>query len=139
MLFNQDRKQQREFLANAWQKYNNKQLLESLEKELVSIIKIHPEYQKNINNIDSEYLLEQGVVNPFLHINLHLALREQLSIEQPKGIREIYQKILDIHKDTHEAEHLMMDCIAQMIFLSQKNNTPIDKVTYLDCLKKQIK
>ena len=139
MLFNQDRKQQREFLVKAWQKYTNKQLLEPLEKELVSIIKIHPEYQKNIDNVDSEYFPEQGEVNPFLHINLHLALREQLSIKQPTGIREIYQKLLDIHKDSHEAEHLMMDCIAQMIFLSQKNNTPIDKVAYLDCLKKQIK
>jgi hypothetical protein len=68
-----------------------------------------------------------------------LALREQLSIKQPAGIKEIYQKLLDIHKDHHEAEHLMMDCIAQMIFLSQKNNTPIDKEAYLDCLKKQIK
>ena len=136
MLFNQDRKQQREFLAKTWQKYTNKQLLEPLEKELVLIIKIHPEYHKNINNVDSEYFPEQGEVNPFLHINLHLALREQLSIEQPTGIREIYQKLLDMHKDPHEAEHLMMDCIAQMIFLSQKNNTPIDKVAYLDCLNK---
>ena len=39
MLFNQDRKQQREFLVKAWQKYTNQQLLEPLEKELVSIIK----------------------------------------------------------------------------------------------------
>ena len=139
MLFNQDRKQQREFLAKAWQKYTNQQLLEPLEKELVSIIKIHPEYQKRINNIDSEYFPEHGEVNPFLHINLHLSLREQLSIKQPAGIKEIYQKLLDIHKDPHQVEHLMMDCIAQMIFTSQKNNDPIDEDTYLDCLKKQIK
>ncbi len=67
MLFSQDRKQQREFLAKAWQKYTNQQLLEPLEKELVSIIKIHPEYQKRITNIDSEYFPEHGEVNPFLH------------------------------------------------------------------------
>jgi len=68
-----------------------------------------------------------------------LTLREQLSIKQPAGIKEIYQKLLDIHKDPHQVEHLMMDCIAQMIFTSQKNNDPIDEDTYLDCLKKQIK
>jgi hypothetical protein len=68
-----------------------------------------------------------------------LALREQLSIKQPAGIKETYQKLLDIHKDPHQVEHLMMDCIAQMIFISQKNNAPIDKDAYLGCLKKQIK
>ena len=68
-----------------------------------------------------------------------MTLREQLSIKQPAGIKEIYQKLLDIHKDHHQVEHLMMDCIAQMIFTSQKNNDPIDEDTYLDCLKKQIK
>ena len=68
-----------------------------------------------------------------------MTLREQLSIKQPAGIKEIYQKLLDIHKDPHQVEHLMMDCIAQMIFTSQKINAPIDKDTYLDCLKKQIK
>jgi hypothetical protein len=50
------------------------------------------------------YFPEQGEVNPFLHINLHLSLKEQLSINQPLGIQEYYQKILNKVKDPHEAE-----------------------------------
>jgi len=88
-----------------------------------------------IQNIESDYFPEQGEVNPFLHINLHLSLREQLSINQPHGIQEIYKKILGKTRDTHKTEHLMMDCIAEMIFSAQKNNTPMDHQAYVECLK----
>ena len=137
MLYTQDRTQQRQFLANAWQKFLDKQLLDPLEDQLTKVIEIHPEYHKLIQNIESDYFPEQGEVNPFLHINLHLSLREQLSINQPPGINEYYQTILNKVKDPHEAEHRMMDCIAQMIFSSQKNNTPMDHQTYLVCLQAQ--
>lgn len=137
MLYTQDRTQQRQFLANAWQKFLDKQLLDPLEDQLTQVIEIHPEYHKLIQNIESNYFPEQGGVNPFLHINLHLSLREQLSINQPPGINEYYQTILNKVKDPHEAEHRMMDCIAQMIFSSQKNNTPMDHQAYLVCIQMQ--
>ena len=107
-MFSQDRKQQREFLANSWQKYTSNKPLEPLEEQLVSIIKIHPEYQTIIDNIDSEYFHELGEVNPFLHINLHSALRDQLSLNQPKGVKEVHQKLFNHYKDSHEVEHLMI-------------------------------
>jgi len=133
-VFSQDRKKQRKFLADTWQKYTKNKPLGPLEKQLVSIIEIHPEYHDLIGNIDSEYFPEQGEVNPFLHINLHLALREQLSINQPKGIKKVHQKLINQHKDTHAVEHLMMECIAEMIYVSQKNNTAMDHENYLNCI-----
>jgi len=137
MLYTQDRTQQRQFLASAWQKFLDKKILDPLEDQLTQVIEMHPEYHKLINDVESEYFPEQGEVNPFLHINLHLSLREQLSINQPKGINEYYQKILDKVKDPHEVEHKMMDCIAQMIFSSQKNNIPMDHQAYIRCLEVQ--
>ena len=133
-MFYQDRIKQREFLANSWQKYTRNKPLEPLEKQLASIIEIHPEYHDLIGNIESEYLPEQGEINPFLHINLHLALRDQLSLNQPKGIKEVYQKLINQHKDPHAVEHLMMECIAEMIYTSQKNNTAMDQESYLSCI-----
>jgi len=133
-VFSQDRKKQRKFLADTWQKYTKNKPLESLEKQLASIIEIHPEYHDLIGNIDSEYFPEQGKVNPFLHINLHLALRDHLSINQPKGIKEVHQKLINQHKDPHIVEHLMMECIAEMIYISQKNNTALDHENYLNCI-----
>jgi len=135
MLYTQNRDEQRKFLANAWQKFLDKKLLDPLEDQLTKVIEIHPEYHQLIQDIESDYFPEQGEVNPFLHINLHLALREQLSINQPIGIKDYYQKLLNKVKDPHEVEHKMMDCIAQMIFSSQKNNTPMDHQAYIECLK----
>lgn len=135
MLYTQDRTEQRQFLANAWQKFLGKQALDPLEDQLTQVIEMHPEYHTFINNIESDYFPEQGEVNPFLHINLHLSLREQLSINQPMGIQDYYQKIVSKVKDPHEAEHKMMDCIAEMIFSSQKNNTPMNHQAYIRCLE----
>ena len=133
-MFSQDRKKQREFLAKSWQKYNSNKPLDPLEKLLVSITEIHHEYHDLICNIESEYFPEQGEVNPFLHINLHLALRDQLSINMPKGVKQVHQKLIDQYKDPHVVEHLMMECIAEMIYISQKNNTAIDQESYLNCI-----
>lgn len=137
MLYTQDRTQQRQFLANAWQKFLDKQALDPLEEQLIQMIEMHPEYHTLINDIESDYFPEQGEVNPFLHINLHLSLREQLSINQPIGIKDYYQQILHKVKDPHEAEHKIMDCIAEMIFSAQKNNTAMDLQTYIHCLQAQ--
>ena len=133
-MFYQDRKKQREFLANSWQKYTRNKPLEPLEKQLASIIEIHPEYHDLIGNIDSECLPEHDGVNPFLHINLHLALRDQLSSNQPKGVKEVHQKLINHCKDPHEVEHLMMECIEEMIYISQKSNTTMDQESYLNCI-----
>ena len=133
-MFFQDRKSQREFLAKSWQKYTSNIPLEPLEEQLASIIEIHPEYQDLITNIDSEYFPEQGEINPFLHINLHLALKDQLSLNEPNGVREVHQKLIDHFKDQHVVEHLMMECIAEMIYLSQKNDTAMDQESYLNCI-----
>jgi hypothetical protein len=139
LFYSQDRTVQRKFLGTAWQKFIGKKKLEPLEVQLVSVIEMHPEYHQLINNVDSDYFPESGEVNPFLHINLHLSLREQLNINQPHGINDYYQKILYKMKDPHETEHIMMDCIAEMIFSSQKNNSPMDHQAYIRCLEMQSK
>ena len=137
-MFSSDRSAQRKFLAKSWEKYKAKQLLEPLELQLAKIIEKHPEYQEIINNLDTEYFPEQGKINPFLHINLHLSLQDQLSLDQPKGIKEIYNSLVKKINDTHRVEHIMMEQIAEMIFNSQKNNKPMDQEQYLRSLKELI-
>ena len=137
-MFSSDRSAQRKFLAKSWEKYKTNQLLEPLELQLAKIIEKHPEYQEIINNLDTEYFPEQGKINPFLHINLHLSLQDQLSLDQPKGIKKIYNSLVKKIKDTHRVEHIMMEQIAEMIFNSQKNNKPMDQEQYLRSLKELI-
>ena len=103
------------------------------------IIEKHPEYQDIIKNLEDEYFPEQGKTNPFLHINLHLSLQDQLSLDQPRGIQKIYNDLFKKTKDSHQAEHIMMEQIAEMIFISQKYNKPMDLQNYLESLKKLVK
>ena len=137
-MFSSDRSAQRKFLAKSWEKFKANQLLEPLELQLAKIIEKHPEYQEIINNLDTEYFPEQGKINPFLHINLHLSLQDQIGLDQPKGIKEIYNSLVKKIKDTHRVEHIMMEQIAEMIFNSQKNNKPMDQEQYLRSLKELI-
>ena len=134
-----DRFEQRKFLAQAWHKYQSNNKLEHLEHQLAKIIERHPEYQHIIKNLEDEYFPEQGKTNPFLHINLHLSLQDQLSLDQPKGIQKIYSDILKKMKDVHQVEHIMMEQIAEMIFISQKYNKPMDLHNYLESLQKLVK
>jgi hypothetical protein len=138
-VFTTDRLKQRKFLAQAWEKYNSNHVLEPLELQLAKIIERHPEYQEFIKNLDTEYFPEQGKTNPFLHINLHLALQDQLGLDQPKGIKKIYSQLLKKIKDTHQVEHIMMEQIAEMIFNSQKYNKTMNLEYYLESLNELIK
>lgn len=135
-MFTSDRSKQRQYLKQAWEKYTRQDQLEPLELQLAKIVEKHPEYHDLIKNLDSEYFPEQGNTNPFLHINLHLTLQDQLTMDQPKGIRGIHNRLLVKIKDEHEVEHMMMEHIAEMIFNAQKNNTAFDLDGYIISLKK---
>ena len=135
-MFTSDRSKQRQYLKQAWEKYTKQEQLEPLELQLAKIVEKHPEYHDLIKNLDSEYFPEQGNTNPFLHINLHLTLQDLLTMDQPKGIRVIHNRLLVKIKDEHEVEHMMMEHIAEMIFNAQKNNTAFDLDGYIIALKK---
>ncbi len=134
-MFTSDRSKQRQYLNQSWEKYTRQEELEPLELQLVKIIERHPEYINLIGNLNSEYFPEQGTVNPFLHLNLHLTLQDQLAMDQPRGIRGIHNTLLEKIKDAHEVEHMMMEHIAEMIFNAQKNNTAFDLDGYVQALK----
>jgi hypothetical protein len=140
MFFGQDRNQLRQVFFTAWQKYNAKQPLEPLEQVIANVIAMHPEYHRYFANenasLDQDFLPETGQTNPFLHIGLHISIHEQLSINQPTGISEIYKTLLNKHQDAHTVEHLIIDCLAEMIWEAQRNNTMPDQNKYLQCIKK---
>ena len=43
-------------------------------------------------------------MNPFLHLSLHLAIEEQLSIDQPPGIRASFEALAE-KRGEHDAKH----------------------------------
>jgi hypothetical protein len=48
---------------------------------------------------------EMGDTNPFLHMSMHVAIKEQLSINQPIGICERFARLQKKYGSEHVAAH----------------------------------
>lgn len=135
-MFGTDRNQLRQMYKSAWDKFQQQQILTPLEAQIADVIKQHPEYHDFVNQLHKDFLPESGETNPFLHMGLHLGLREQIATNRPEGISKIHRKLLKQSASPHEAEHAMIDCLAEAMWSSQVNNQAPDESRYLRCLKK---
>lgn len=139
-MFNPSRADARRMFFEAWRKHRERLPLAGLETLVVDVMLQHAEYHAMLDDpehyMDRDFSPESGDTNPFLHMSLHLAIEEQLSIDQPPGIKSRYQRILNRCGSPHDAQHIVMECLAEMIWQSQRNNTPPDGVAYLECLDK---
>jgi hypothetical protein len=141
-MFNPSRDQARDFLFEAWQKFNVHAPLTSLEKIAVDIIAGHPEYHNLLARrdqfVDRDYAPEHGETNPFLHISMHIAIQEQIAIDQPRGIRDAHQKLAARLDSVLNAEHEIMDCLAEMIWQAQQTKSAPDARIYLKCVQAKL-
>lgn len=139
MIFGTQRQSIRQLFFTSWQNYQQQQLLSPLETQVVDIILLHPEYHEIFSHedkyIDKDYLPEFGETNPFLHLALHISIREQLATNRPNGIADIYQKLIQKIKDSHQVEHQMIDCLAESLWQAQRNNQMPNEQAYLDMLR----
>lgn len=137
-MFNPSRDQARRLFFDTWRKYRAHEALSGMETLVIGVILQHPEYHSMLDKpeqyLERDYAPEQGETNPFLHMSIHLAIEEQLSIDQPVGVKARYQSLLEKTGDAHAAQHEVMDCLAEMIWQAQRNQTPPDPELYLNCL-----
>ena len=135
----QSRDEARQVYLDVWHKIQQNLVLEPMEALIADSIEIHPEYHALLGAGDDirqeEFTPEQGQTNPFLHMGMHIALREQAGTDRPAGIRKIHQKLVS-KQGPHEAEHAMMECLGQTLWTAQRNNQPPDEASYLDCLRR---
>lgn len=141
MFFNPSRDEARDFLFESWRKRRAGELLTPLEDLAAQLIAKHPEHHAVFENRDmfqgSDYLPEHGTVNPFLHLMMHLTIEEQISINQPAGIRAHFARLTQQFGSEHDAQHRMMECLGEMIWQAQRNRTQPDATVYFTCLEKQ--
>lgn len=141
-MFNPSRDQVRQFFFDVWAKYRAGQPLAGAEQPALEAVLAHPEYHALLDRPERykerDYTPESGETNPFLHLSIHLAIAEQLSVDQPPGIRDRYQRLLKRHGDAMEAQHAVMDCLAEMIWLVQRSQTAFDSAAYLRCLDSKL-
>ena len=131
-MYQPTRDQSRQLLFDTWRKYRRRETLSGMEIIALEVILLHPEYHGILEDpeqyLDKDYSPELGVTNPFLHMVMHIAIKEQLSINQPIGICEQFNRLLKNTGDEHDAAHQMMECLAEMIWQAQRNQTAPDVV-----------
>ena len=140
-MFNPSQHEVREFFCTAQRKLRSGKPLSPLEAIAADWIGEHPEYESDLADVDAarqaEYPVEGGRTNPFLHLSMHLSISEQVSIDQPRGIRQAFELLRTRLGSAHAAQHEVMECLGEMIWQSQRSGLPPDGERYLDCVRRR--
>lgn len=138
MFYGESIQDTRPLFFNSWDKYRKNVPLLPLESQIVDVIQKHPEYHNIFDNplryLEKSWVPDQGETNPFLHLGLHLAVREQIATDRPFGIRKVYQQLLAKMQDALRVEHHMMDHLAACLWEAQSTGRAPDEQTYLNRL-----
>lgn len=139
-MFNPSRDQARAFFIESWRKHLANEPLQAMEQLVADIVQSHPEYHALLeapDAADKDFTPEDGAINPFLHLSLHLAIEEQLAIDQPPGIQAAFQTCLERRGNTHEARHDVLESLGETIWEAQRSGAPLDASAYLQRVKQR--
>ena len=137
MIFGTDRHELRKAYAEAWEKHDAGATLTALERQIAAVIEQHPEYLDAVRGeLERDYTPETGGTNPFLHMGLHLGLREQVASDRPAGIAAVFTQLARKTGDAHLAEHSMIECLAETLWEAQRQNAMPDEQRYLERLRR---
>jgi len=138
-MFNPSREQVRQFFCDAWRKHQERLPLVGAEVTAADIAARHPEYHALLGDssaaLTQEWTPEDGQMNPFLHLSLHLAIREQVSIDHPPGIRAAFHR-LRAKMEAHAAEHILLECLGETIWRAQREGKPMDAEGYVEQIRR---
>jgi hypothetical protein len=136
------REQLRQSYCDAWRKQLAGSPLTPLEALIAEVVGLHPEYQPLVEDparalgIDTN--AAQAAENPFLHMALHLAVREQLSIDRPPGVRDLQHRLQAQFGSRHAAEHVLMEALAETLWEAQRTSQPPDEARYLSLARSRL-
>jgi hypothetical protein len=136
-----DRTALRNLYFEAWRKHRTGLPLEPLEAQIADVIAAHPEYHPQLepggDTLERDFSPEDGTSNPFLHMGLHLALRDQVATDRPRGIRRVFERLLAGRGSSHDAEHVLLECLAETLWEAQRNGATADEQRYLECVERR--
>lgn len=138
MIFSQDRDVLRKMYRDAWRKKKRAEVLAPLELQIATVVEEHPEYQAYVQDGDlaDDFSADHGETNPYLHMGMHLAIREQVSVNRPIGVRQAFERLAARNGDALAAEHMMMEALGVTLWEAQRNNRPADEQAYLERLNR---
>jgi hypothetical protein len=140
-MFQPSQNDVRQFFCAVQAKQQQGQPMAPIEVLAAGWIAEHPEYRADLADVDAAlaavYTVGDGRTNPFLHLSMHLTISEQVSIDQPRGIRQAVELLAAKRNSLHEAQHEVMECLGEMIWASQRSGLPPDGHAYLDAVRRR--
>ena len=140
-MFQPSQSDVRRFFCAAYAKQRVGLPLDAMESIAAEWITQHPEYHGDLDDeaqaLEAIYTVEEGRTNPFLHLSMHLTIQEQLSIDQPTGIRQAVELLAARRNSMHQAHHEVMECLGEMIWSSQRSGQPPDGQAYIDAVRRR--
>ena len=140
-MFNPSRDEVRRFFTDAWGKHLTRAPVTPLEAIAVDWMTEHPEYHDLLarpeDALTQDYTPERGESNPFLHLAMHLSIAEQVSIDQPSGIKAAVEGLTRRLDSPHDAHHQVMECLGEMLWTAQRRGLPPDGAAYIECVNKR--
>ncbi len=131
----QSRAELRQMYVDAWRKRREKLPVEPVEAQIADVVQDHPEYHSALEQgeqvLDKDFQPEAGATNPFLHMGLHLAIRDQVATDRPPGIKAAFASLLPKQPSAHDAEHVLIELLAEALWNAQRSGQPPDERAYL--------
>ncbi|MEY4911645.1 MAG: hypothetical protein RL761_1308 [Pseudomonadota bacterium] len=144
MLYQPTQADVRRFFCAVYAKAGNNTALEAIETIASLWIDEHPEYHTDLKDVDAALQdlsqiinTDDGKTNPFLHLSMHLTITEQCSIDQPRGIRKAVELLTARLDSLHDAHHMVMECLGQMIWDAQQNKQAPDGQAYVEAVQRR--
>lgn len=138
-MFDPSREEVRRFFRDTLAKKRGGSPLTPIEAIAGDWIERHPEYfdvlaPLAVGTPDPSEPRE-GEANPFLHLAMHLSIQEQVSIDQPPGIRAAVESLTARLGSLHAAHHEVMECLGEMLWTAARHRTPPDGASYVRCVE----
>jgi hypothetical protein len=140
-MFQPSQNDVRRFFCETYAKQRQGLPMTALETLAAGWVAEHPEYAPDLADLEAAlaavYTVDDGRTNPFLHLAMHLSISEQVSIDQPRGIRQAVELLAAKRNSLHDAQHEVMECLGEMIWASQRSGQPPDGLVYLDAVRRR--
>lgn len=140
-MFNPTQADVRRFFCAAHAKQQAGQPMEPIETLAGLWIAEHPQYHADLADAEAavsrNYDETPARTNPFLHLSMHLSISEQCSIDQPRGIRQAVELLARRLDSLHDAHHVAMECLGQMLWEAQRSGRPPDGDAYVAAVQRR--
>ncbi|MGC9458019.1 MAG: DUF1841 family protein [Halothiobacillaceae bacterium] len=137
-MYGNDRNALRQRFIDAWEKGRSGRPLDPLETIIVDVVAMHPEYHALLDSgeraLGRDWLPEDGETNPFLHLSMHVAVREMVLAGRPEGIGGEYKRLCDHFQDVMDAEHVIMEQLGEIMWQAQREGREPDQAAFMEAI-----